>query len=71
MEAVYRRVIGVSDIKPGYSNGTTINPTYKDVCTGKTGHIEVIQLKYDQNMISYDNLLRIFFAIHDPTTRDK
>lgn len=70
-DTIYRRIIGVTNVQPGYANGTTHNPTYKQVCTGSTGHAEVIQFNYDPNVVSFDNILRIFFTIHDPTTKDR
>ena len=56
---------------PGYAGGITPNPTYESVSTGKTGHAEVIQIKYDPTQVSFDNLLTVFFATHDPTTPDR
>ena len=67
-EAVFRDVIGVSEVESGYIGGTTENPTYKEVCSGLTGHAEVIQLQFDPKVISYDQLLEIFWKTHDPTT---
>jgi peptide-methionine (S)-S-oxide reductase len=71
VEAVYRDLAGVLDVKSGYAGGTTPNPTYKQVCTGNTGHAEVVQLTYDPSAISYADLLRVFFTIHDPTTLNR
>jgi peptide-methionine (S)-S-oxide reductase len=70
-EAVFSRVKGVVEVKPGYSGGNVPNPTYEDVCTDKTGHAEVVQITYDPNVISYRELLEIFFSIHDPTTPNR
>ncbi|KAL4503312.1 hypothetical protein ABPG72_000918 [Tetrahymena utriculariae] len=70
-EAVFRRVIGVSDVKSGYAGGKIDNPTYKQVCSGNTQHAEVIQFQYNPSVISYDNILRIFMNVHDPTTKDR
>lgn len=70
-EAVYRRVDGVVDATPGYAGGTTANPTYDDVTSGMTGHAEVVQLRFDPDRVSYEDLLRVFFATHDPTTLNR
>ncbi len=70
-EAVFSRVRGVVDVKPGYSGGKVPNPTYEEVCTGETGHAEVVQITFDPNVISYREILEIFFAIHDPTTPNR
>ena len=64
-------MMGVSSVISGYSGGHTENPTYEDVVTGTTGHIEVVQIEYDANIVSYDALLDMFFKIHDPTTIDR
>jgi peptide-methionine (S)-S-oxide reductase len=64
-------MMGVSSVISGYSGGHTENPTYEDVVTGTTGHIEVVQIEYDENIVSYDALLDMFFKIHDPTTIDR
>jgi peptide-methionine (S)-S-oxide reductase len=66
-EAVFRDVIGVESVESGYIGGTVPNPTYKQVCGGDTGHAEAIRVTYDADEISYDALLDIFFATHDPT----
>ena len=70
-EAMFQRLKGVSNVKPGYAGGTTKNPSYKEVCSGKTGHAEVIQLDYDPEVISYDELLEVFWKTHDPTTLNR
>jgi len=70
-EAVFKRVKGVIDVKPGYSGGHVPNPTYEDVCTDTTGHAEVVQVTFDPSIISYKEILEIFFAIHDPTTPNR
>lgn len=70
-EAVFLDVTGVKEVASGYMGGKTKNPTYKDVCTGTTGHAEVIQLKYDPTQISYEELLEIFWNTHDPTTLNR
>ena len=66
-EAVFLDVIGVVSVESGYTGGTTVNPTYKQVCGGDTGHAEAIRVTFDDDQISYSELLDIFFAIHDPT----
>ena len=70
-EAVYLGVRGVLDVESGYCNGQTIQPTYEQVCSGRTGHNEVVQLQYDPAQISTRELLEIFFVIHDPTTLNR
>ena len=67
VEAEFRQVQGVLSTRVGYSGGTLANPTYKDVCTGKTGHAEVVEVTYDPNRVSYEQLLGVFWASHDPT----
>ena len=67
VEAAFRQVPGVSDVAVGYEGGTMPNPTYKDVCTDQTGHAEVVEVDYDPAKVNYDELLRTFFTIHDPT----
>lgn len=67
-EAIFLNVDGVKKVVSGYSGGTVKNPTYEEVCTGRTGHAEVVQLAYDPQLISYDQLLEIFWKTHDPTT---
>jgi peptide-methionine (S)-S-oxide reductase len=70
-ESVYVAVKGVQDVESGYSNGEAINPTYEQVCTGRTGHNEVVKLVYDPAIISTREVLEIFFVIHDPTTLNR
>ncbi len=70
-EAVYVEVKGVLDVESGYSNGHVPNPTYEQVCTGSTGHNEVVKLVYDPAQVSTRELLEIFFVIHDPTTLNR
>ena len=70
-EAVYVQVKGVLDVESGYSNGHVQQPTYEDVCTGSTGHNEVVKLVYDPAQISTREILEIFFVIHDPTTLNR
>jgi len=67
IEAAFRRVPGVLDAAVGYSGGKTQNPTYQDVCTDSTGHAEVVQVTFDPEKVSYDQLLDVFWTIHDPT----
>ena len=70
-EAVFRMLRGVDNVEPGYAGGTLPDPTYEDVSTGKTGHAEVIRVAYDESAISYDDLLTVYFASHDPTTPNR
>jgi len=70
-EAVYNDVIGVEKVESGYIGGTVANPTYKQVCSGATGHAEAIRITYDADQISYADMLDIFFATHDPTTLNR
>ena len=70
-EAVYVRVRGVLDVESGYCNGQTVSPTYEQVCSGRTGHNEVVKLQYDPALISTRDVLDIFFVIHDPTTLNR
>jgi peptide-methionine (S)-S-oxide reductase len=70
-EAVFQRLKGVKSVMPGYAGGTTPNPSYEQVCTGRTGHAEVIRIEFDSTEISYADLLEVFFATHDPTTKDR
>jgi peptide-methionine (S)-S-oxide reductase len=70
-EAVFDRVQGVVDVESGYCNGQTINPTYEQVCTGRTGHAEVVKVVFDTEQISLHEVLEIFFVIHDPTTLNR
>ena len=71
LEAVYLELAGVKSVKSGYAGGHVANPTYEQVCAKTTGHAEVVQIAYDPAIVSYDDLLRIFFTIHDPTTQDR
>lgn len=71
IEAVFDDLEGVIDVAPGYSGGSKVRPTYEQVCRGDTGHAEVIQLKFDPRTISYEDILRIFFTVHDPTTPNR
>lgn len=67
-EAIFQNLNGVKTVESGYMGGTSINPTYKDVCTGNTGHAEVIKIYFDPNLISYSDILEVFWNIHNPTT---
>jgi peptide-methionine (S)-S-oxide reductase len=71
MEAVFQMLPGVKSVSSGYAGGTTENPTYKEVCSGLTGHAEVIRVKFDPRVISYEKLLETFWQAHDPTTLDR
>ena len=70
-EAVFDRVRGVTDVQSGYSNGQTVKPSYEQVCTGKTGHNEVVRVTFDPEVIGLHQILQIFFATHDPTTLNR
>lgn len=71
VEAIYQRVTGVTDIESGYAGGHVQNPTYRQVTSGKTGHAEVIKLEYDPSVISYEELLEVFWHTHNPTTLNR
>lgn len=71
VEARFRKLDGVLDATVGYMGGTTANPTYEDVCSGRTGHAETVQLKFDPEVISYEGLLDAFFDLHNPTTLNR
>jgi peptide-methionine (S)-S-oxide reductase len=71
LEAVFQQLSGVGAVVSGYSGGTVKNPGYREVCTGTTGHAESIQITYDPDVISYRDILEIFFAFHDPTTLNR
>jgi len=71
VEATFRQVHGVVNTTVGYMGGTLKNPTYKDVCTDKTGHAEVVQVEYDPSVVTYDDLLKVFWQCHDPTTLNR
>ena len=71
VEVTFRNVRGVKDALVGYLGGTMANPTYKDVCTGRTGHAEVVQVEYDPEEVGYDTLLDVFWQNHDPTTLNR
>lgn len=71
LEPVFASLRGVISVLPGYAGGHVPHPSYEEVCTGTTGHAETVQITFDAAQISYRNLLQIFFAVHDPTTRDR
>ena len=71
VEAVFERLDGVVDVIPGYSGGHKNNPTYREICTGRTGHAEVAQITFDTRIITFNALLNMFWKSHDPTTRNK
>ena len=70
-EAIFKRLKGVKSVLPGYTGGKIVNPTYEEVCTGNTGHVEGIQIEFDPNIISFKKLLEVFFYTHDPTTLNR
>jgi len=71
LDAIYRELRGVEKVESGYAGGTKPSPTYREVCTGQTGHAEVVQITFDPTEITYRELLEVFFTIHDPTTKDR
>jgi peptide-methionine (S)-S-oxide reductase len=71
VEAIYNSLKGVLEVTPGYSGGHTVNPTYKEVCTGTTGHAEVCQIMYNSDSIDFKQLLEVFFTVHNPTTLNR
>ena len=71
LEAVFEMVLGVSRVKSGYTGGSAVNPSYKQVCKGTTGHAEVVQIDFNPDIISFRELLEIFFVVHDPTTLNR
>jgi peptide-methionine (S)-S-oxide reductase len=71
LEAVFDRLRGVEAVESGYAGGQSANPSYEDVCTGRTGHAEVVRVSFDPAVLSFRDLLKVFFAIHDPTTKDR
>jgi methionine-S-sulfoxide reductase len=71
LEAAFVRVVGVVAVVSGYAGGETVNPSYEQVCGGNTGHAEVVQVSYDPQMISLENILHLFFTLHDPTSRNR
>jgi peptide-methionine (S)-S-oxide reductase len=71
LDAAFRQLDGVEKIESGYAGGHQVNPSYRDVCTGTTGHAEVVQVTFDPTVISFRDLLGVFFTIHNPTTKDR
>ena len=71
VEAVYQRVKGVVSVKPGYAGGHVQSPTYKEICTGKTGHAEVAQIVFNNSILTYKQILNVFWQAHDPTTLNR
>jgi peptide-methionine (S)-S-oxide reductase len=71
LEAPFEELRGVQEVTSGYAGGDTPDPTYEEVCSGSTGHAEVVQIEYDPGRISYADLLAVFFALHNPTTKDR
>lgn len=71
LEAVYVALNGVIKVESGYAGGATLNPSYEAICSGTTGHAEVVQVTYDSEILSFDELLGVFFTIHDPTTLNR
>ena len=68
VEAIFQRVNGVKQLENGYCNGATQNPSYEAICSGQTGHAEVLRVEYDESVVSYESLLEVFFETHDPTS---
>ena len=71
VEAVYENLNGVKSVVSGFSGGKTTNPTYKEVCTGETGHAECVQITYDKTVTNLDEIFKVFFTVHDPTTLNR
>lgn len=71
VEAAFRELPGVTSAAVGYAGGDLVNPSYQDVCTGQTGHAEVVEVEYDPDQVSYDELLEVFWSHHDPTTLNR
>jgi len=71
LEAVFKELRGVTGVQSGYAGGHVVNPSYKQVCSGTTGHAEVVQVRFDPAQLDYADLLRVFFTTHDPTTKDR
>jgi peptide-methionine (S)-S-oxide reductase len=71
IEEIFRKLKGITDAKVGYSGGKLKNPTYENVCSGKTEHVEVVQIEFDSKVVSYKELLNVFWESHDPTSIDK
>ena len=71
LDAIFQQVKGVIDVRPGFAGGTLANPSYEQVCTGTTGHAEVLRIEFDADKVSYETLVRLFFHIHNPTTLNR
>ena len=71
VEAVYQDLLGVIKVESGYSGGPSANPSYREVCSGLSGHAEVVQVTFDPEIVSFQDVLRIFFTVHDPTTLNR
>jgi peptide-methionine (S)-S-oxide reductase len=71
VDTIFRELQGVEKVESGYAGGRMANPTYRDVCSGMTGHAEVVQVTFDPSVLSFRDLLRVFFTVHDPTTPDR
>jgi len=71
LEPIFDELIGVKSVESGYTGGTVVNPTYRQICSGNTGHAEVVQVTFDPNVVSLQEILQIFFTFHDPTTLNR
>jgi peptide-methionine (S)-S-oxide reductase len=71
IEAVFQQIKGVNSVESGYVNGKVKNPTYREICSGLTGHAEVVQISYDANVVSFQSILEVFWGTHDPTTLNR
>ena len=71
LDAVFRELSGVTKVESGYAGGRTANPTYEDICTGRTGHAEVVRVTFDPSVLPFRDLLTVFFTLHDPTTMNR
>ncbi len=71
VEAVYENLVGVKSAVSGFTGGTTTNPSYEEVCSGRTGHAEAVQITYDKTITNLDEIFKVFFSVHDPTTRNR
>ena len=68
VEAIFQRINGITELKSGYCNGSSQNPSYESICTGQTGHAEVVKIDFDESIVSFEELLEVFIATHDPTS---
>lgn len=71
IEAIFENLVGVKTVVSGFSGGKTVNPSYEEVCSGKTGHAEVVQIIFDKKLTNLDEILKVFFTVHDPTTLNR